>query len=81
MPHVNPARGKSGDVEKTAGIEPHSIQEPVNSTNLELGEIGQKGSQVRRAYGCEGEHSSTPVGIGDQSSGVQPSEAVADHVY
>lgn len=52
----------TGDVQTAVGIDSHSLEKPINPANPQLGEIGQRGPQVRRAHGREAQDPPVPAG-------------------
>lgn len=77
---ITPGR-PAGDVEAALGIDAKRRQKLINSTDAQFGEIGQGGSQVRRADGRQAEDSSGPAGSIQQPPRVEPAHAVADHMH
>ena len=77
---MEPAGGTSSNIQETSGIEPQQLEQTIDAANLELGEIGEVRSQVRRADGGEAEHPFSPVGVCKQTPGVEPSHTMTDDV-
>ena len=61
-------------------VDPQPRQEPVDPPGLELGEIGDRRAEMRRADRRQAQHPARPVRVRQEQPRVEAPHAVADQV-
>ena len=78
-PSVERAGRAAGDVEEPRVVDVQGLEQPVDPAEADLGEIGQRRAEVRRADRRQAEDEPGPLAR-EQGAGVEPAHAVADQV-